>query len=924
LRVYLSLTIAFLTIAAAPRAQNDAVGTPADTVESSAVGSTPNQHSPDTLPPIERMPEVIMRVDARYPPELAKQGIEGTVLLDCIVSDSGAVDSVAVVEGVHPVLDSSAAAALRNYRFTPAIAGGEPVPVLLQYEYPFVLKEVVRKLEKYENFTGRLLERGTKTPIADAMVVVNFIDTVSDTALDVPFSVYRERIGRFDGQYIEEDRLVTVTDSNGYFSFFSLPACTIEVSAPLPGYEDFKEREVINPEEQLDVVYYIRRVSYSDYEIVVYGKVEEKEVSRRQLTVHEVKKIPGLGGDAVRVVQALPGVARPTFGSGEVIVRGSPSWDSKFYLDGVELPLLYHFGGMKSVYNSDALESVDFYPGGFGTRYGGAVAGAIEISGRSPETDRWHGTLDMGTGDVTFLVEGPVNEKVSVMASGRRSVFGELLKLLFKYAPSDFPITVYPFYWDYLVRTDFTLSETNTSFVTFFGARDSMAIFAPTIDMGSDEVDEATDHLGMKITFHMGLAGWDWKLRPELKNSLRYAFTYASNRTSVFGLVKVEETALMNHIRDELSYSLLDNLTFNLGADCNVMVDDLILVIPGGSNAIMRDTTENWLFGTLGGYINAEWKPRENIQIIPGVRYDFFPELDYRGSKYPEYWRYSSFDNTTRYNGEPSVRINGRYECIEGHTLKAAAGNYSQTPQPIGQVIHPTWGDPALPATKAAHYVGGYEWQITDLIHADIQMYWNRQWNIPRMESSTDFSTDGGSGQLWRDDGRGRMRGAELMLRHDRGERFFGWLAYSLSKSERYNHETEEYELFGNDQTHNVQLLGSWHLKRDWDVGFRARYVTGNPTTPVDSVGYNENLLYYFAYPGRKNSLRMPPFFQLDVRMDKTFVFDKWMFSFYVDIQNISWFFYKSPELEMYNYDYSEKIRVSNFITPAIGYKAEF
>ena len=115
---------------------------------------------------------------------------------------------------------------------------------------------------------------------------------------------------------------------------------------------------------------------------MVYGKAEDKEVTRQRLELVEVEKIPGLGGDALRVVQTMPGVARPTFMWGDVIVRGSSADDTRFYLDGVDIPLLFHFGGLKSTYNSHALSSIDLYPGGFNTRYGGCVGGVIEIKGR--------------------------------------------------------------------------------------------------------------------------------------------------------------------------------------------------------------------------------------------------------------------------------------------------------------------------------------------------------------------------------------------------------------------------------------------------------------------------------------------------------------------------------------------------------------
>ena len=117
---------------------------------------------------------------------------------------------------------------------------------------------------------------------------------------------------------------MTLTDSTGFFHFWSLPACSVQINVPLSGYEDFREKELVAPSTETQVTYYIQRLSYSDYEIVVYGKREEKEVTRRQLTLTEVKKIPGLGGDAVKVVQALPGVGRPTFGSGQIVVRGMP------------------------------------------------------------------------------------------------------------------------------------------------------------------------------------------------------------------------------------------------------------------------------------------------------------------------------------------------------------------------------------------------------------------------------------------------------------------------------------------------------------------------------------------------------------------------------------------------------------------------
>ncbi|MGD9200375.1 MAG: TonB-dependent receptor [Chitinispirillia bacterium] len=893
----------------------------ADSIDSVSI----NEVEDESLPSIEKMPELIEFVEAEYPEELNKQGIEGTVLMELIVNDSGIVDSVYMLKGVHPTLDSNAVKAAKKFIFSPAIAGGEPVPVLIQYEYHFTLRDIAEKVEEYVNFSGQILEGGTKRPLADVMVVIEFIDTVSDTTLPVPFSVYREKLGTFKNQYLEEDRLVTTTDSLGKFNFYSLPACTINVAVPVPGYNRFEEREIISSGEETQVKYYVKRVRYSDYEIVVYGKVEKKEVSKRQLTLSEVKKIPGLGGDAVKVVQALPGVGRPTFGSGQVIVRGAPTWDSKFYLDGVIIPQLYHYGGIKSTYPSDALESVDFYPGGFGARYGGAIAGVIEITSRKPRTDRWQGQADLSFQDGFFLLEGPVNKNISILASARRSFHGEVLRFFIENSDLNLPYTTSPFYWDYVGRIDVEINKKNHAYAAAFGSRDKMELIYEGMEQGaSDELGEETDRFKSQTTFHMGIAGWKSDISEKLSNSLHYAFTGLNSYTSVFGFAKWENRAKMHHIREQLTYKPNDKMTVNFGVDSYFFPLDLILLFPNTKavGGFEKDTSENWLLGDIGAYVNFEIRPNENLLIIPSLRYDYYPELIHDGGVVPEFWDYKDFDNERGISGDPSFRVNGRFKFTPGHTAKFAIGTYNQTPQPMGQVIHPTWGDPQLPSTKASHFVLGYEWQITDLIHVDLQGYINRQWDIPRTAEETDADLD----RLWYSDGKARMRGLELMLRHDQGERFFGWISYSFSRSERWDFKENRFVLFNDDTPNHFQFVGSLKLGGNWEMGTRIRYVTGKPETPIIGAEYIENGGgRYIPVEGKRNSVRVSPFFQIDYRIDKKIIFDKWIFSFYLDIQNLSYWLYKSPEMYIYSYDYSEKQTIiSGIFFPALGFKAEF
>ena len=876
----------------------------------------------DSLPPIDSMPRLLEFVRAGYPADLVKKGVEGQVILDLVVDTAGKVDSVAVVKGFNQVLDSCAATAAKQFLFRPAIAAGAPVPVLMEYAYRFTIDEVVKKIERYVNFKGRLLERGTRAPVRDAVVAVIYRDTASDNTLSVPFSAYLKKIGSFQGQHVEDGSVITTTDSLGGFTFTSLPAGPITLKVICPGYEQLTEDEELHSGHVTEITYHIQRFSsYGDNEVVVYGKAEEKEVSEHTLTLNEVKKIPGMNGDAVKVVQALPGVARASLLGNQIIVRGASTADSRFYLDGVQIPVLFHFGGLKSTYNSDALESVDFYPGGFGTRYGDVTAGVIEIKGRSAKTDRIHASVDANLYDASFMVEGPVTDKISTLLTARRSFVGDILS--WAVTKLDLPVSIQPYYWDYIWRTDYAPTKNQKIYLTLFGSEDYFKLIASSFGRGTSITSDPTDEADQRTFFDMGILGWNWDISPKVKNNLTLALTYGDQYSSFFGMVKVDQNALFHNLRDELSVSVSKNATIHAGLDALVYPANFELILQGGVDTVTRDTVKNWVFGDVGPYLNLDWKPIERLEIIPGLRYDYYPELKYRGSIVPAFWNYGLFNNNQGAPGEPSLRLTTRYKIAPTQTLKAAIGNYSQTPQPLGQTIMQRWGDPYLPATKAAQYVGGYEWKMTDLDNADVQVYYNNQWDIPRQGTALDVPP-GEAPKGFYADQLGRMYGLEVLLKHDQGKRFFGWIAYSLSRSERKDPHTGIWSLYSKDETHNLQLIGSYKLPKFWEIGCRVRYVTGDPTTPIDGIGYNENDGRFFALYGPKNSSRFDPFFQLDMRVEKKIMMKNWVYSMYLDFQDLSYFVYKSPEFYQYDYRYDQKTPIGGIPYPSIGLSAEF
>jgi TonB family protein len=866
---------------------------------------------------VEIEPDLVNFVKADYPPALLKQGVEGTITMTLLVNERGMIDSVSVVKGVHPELDSSVLKAVKQFIFTPAQAGGKPVPVLITYEYRIRLEDVVRKIEEQVNLSGIVVERGTRNPVSGAAVSVSYQDTANDTALCMPFTFYLKKIGTMGGQTFQGGALVTSTDSLGRFLFKSLPSGTVNIVIVAPGCERFVDRIGIRKDTALDVICRVDRLSYSDYEIVVYGKLEKKEVSTRTLTVTEIQKLPGFSGDAIKVIQAMPGVARPTFISGDIVVRGAPTWDSKFYLDGVLIPTLYHYGGLKSTYNSDALRSINFYPGGFSSRFGGAVAGVIDLAGRNAKRDRFHGYGDVNLIDASAMVEGPVGGKTGILATVRRSHAGDLLNWAVQDAGIiDLPVSVAPYYYDFVVRADADLSTSNRLFCTFFGSKDALELVMPFFRGGSREVDSLSNRIRQSSQFTMALAGIDSKFSACVDNSARIAVNRDSGSASILGFARYGYGGWEYTFRDELRWALSDRYVFYGGLDIWWMDyrQHAVFPNPDKDNTFYYDTMDSD-FGLVAPYVLLEWRPLKRLLITPGLRFDYYQELKYDGGIIPEFRRYAAFNNRRGISGEPSLRVSARYETAPGQCAKLSVGTYNQSPQPMGFVTHKTMGNPFLPATKARHIVGGYEWRITDLVSVDIQAYHNQQWDIPVQNRSASRFSAGGLG---------RMYGLEFLLRHDQGGRFFGWVSYSLSRSERFDSDKRRWNLYDKDQPHNIQLIGSYRLPYEWQIGARLRFVSGNPETPV--IGSTDDLYsgYYIPSPGETNSTRVDPFFQTDFRIDKKIVFDKWMLSLYLDIQNIFFLWYASPEFTVYNYDFTQKTNISFPFIPSLGIRADF
>lgn len=843
---------------------------------------------------LTRPPALLKQVEAAFPPEMLDAGQGGRVVMEVDLGADGSVTNVRVVESAGPAFDMAAVAAVRQFTFSPAEVDGAPAPVRLQYAYEFFLQpEVVEALPQPDagpvvNFDGRVLERGTRDPIAGATVVLG------------------------EGEAPPE----AVTDDKGFFSFADVPVGTFKVVVTAPDYERYEVTEDFAEGKKTQVTYFARRTVYGAYETVVRTTREKKEVAQINIKQEEIRLIPGTQGDAFKVVQNLPGVARSPFGIGLLVVRGSKPYDTKVYVDEAPVPLLFHFGGIKATYNSELLEELDFQQGNFGAPFGRNIGGLVRATSRPPSHKGFHGYVDVNFADASAMVEFPIGEELSVAASARRSYIDALLPAIFDLfvpqAKDALTFVVAPRYYDYQVKAEWKpKSGRQRLFFSFFGSDDALKFLLPNASVDP----EGRGEFGTTINYNRWLLGYDLKLSPEVRFSSRNSFGFDQLTITGGEDLYAKGTQFPLLLRQRLNVDLPKVwLSLELGAE--LLVNTVVADVQGPPNPRPNQIPDPFVSRNLvversrnvyvepGMWADLVFTPHATFKAVGGVRIDF---------------------NTVMQDGWVDPRLALFWNPWKPLTLKAGAGLYHQSPDYRQGLLSPTLGNPDLLPEQAAHYLVGAEVKFTDFLSLDVQGYYKA---LSHQVRTTFALTNADTGEpgidlRYKSTGIGRAYGLEVLLRWSLTKNFFGWISYTLSRTERDYDNGTRIGRSALDQPHNLVALASYKLPFDFILGAKIRYTTGPLTTPTVGAVYDINGNYHFPIQGDSWSERLPDFFQLDVRIDKRFVFRDWMLSIYLDVQNVT--NHRNVEGTLYNFDFSRRQNVYGTpILPILGLRGEW
>ena len=857
------------------------------------------QQGEEEAPPTRRkitLPEPITEVQPDYPAEARAQGTEGVVVLKLTIDVDGSVVGAEVdTPGGHG-FDEAALAAAPKLRFSPArYENGNPFKAIIRYRFNFELKsdEVVEpQLPEVGIYRGKVLIRDIDEPLAGATLVLRDAGGVERTL---------------------------VSGADGSFDFGEIEPGTYKLSIRATGYDELALTEVVEIGDELTATYRlsVEAAAGGIADVVVGGEKPPREVTRRTIERREIERIPGTNGDALRSIQSLPGVARVPGGLGILLVRGSAPQDTLTFVDGIDVPLIYHFGGLSSVIPTELLDKIDFYPGNFSARYGRAMGGIVDAGIRSP-SDEYHGLLQLDLIDARIMLEGPVPnlDGWTFAAAGRRSWLDAWLGPVLEAAGAG--VTQAPRYYDYqfMVERKWDTGKLRTS---FYGSDDGLELLLGEPSPGEPAL---TGNIGFSTAFQRLQVGFDQELDRDSSIDTQLAFRHDSITFSLSNwYFDLNITGFTGRV--EYTQRLARSAQMHVGVDMEVGEGSVAARLPAapapGQPANQPFSTRQVVsveqanaFYRPATYLEMELSPISRWRLVPGFRLDYAKDSE-------------------RFDASP--RFNTRFDIVEDFprtTVKGGIGMYHQPPQ--FQEVVPPFGTAGLGSNLAIHYGLGAEQEITKQLEVSLEGFYKQMDNLVVAGATS-------SAALSRYDnvGLGYVVGSELLVKYKPDDHFFGWLAYTLSRSVRQNGPDEDPYLVSWDQTHILTVLGSYRFAAGWEVGARFRLVSGNLTSPTvcnpaaaDCDPSRINALYHGATGaytpirfGAVNDERLPLFHSLDLRIDKAWQFTAWKLSAYVDVQNV----YNSQNVEgiSYSFDFSNRQFVTGLpFLPSIGLRGEF
>jgi hypothetical protein len=600
--------------------------------------------------------------------------------------------------------------------------------------------------------------------------------------------------------------------------------------------------------------------------------VNSTKIGQIELDINQIKKLPAFLGevDVLKIIQLLPGVSSVSEGGQGFYVRGGGPDQNLVLLDNAQVYNASHLFGFFSVFNSDAVKSVNLIKGSMPANYGGRLSSVLEVNMNEGNNKKFKVTGGLGLISSRLTLEGPiVKNKGSFIVSARRTYIDLFMKAFIKKSSSFYGSSY--FFYDLNAKLNYRLGPKDKIYLSGYYGKD-------LFNFGNKKED-----FSVRMPWGNGIAALRWNHQFSSKLFMNttatltdYLFSFGSEQDQF----KFE---LKSGIRDyggkvELSYFPNTRHSIKMGADYLFHTFTPTSVSASQDDVVFDTGLAQKLFSHESGvYFQDEVDITSWLRVNAGIRVSMY---QFTGP-FTRYYKgvTGHTDSTKTYKKGEIIksyfgfepRISARFLLKDKSSIKAGFTYNNQYVHlaSLSAVSLPT--DIWYPSTDKAHPQKGWQASLgyfrnfnNNKWETSVEVYYKKMQNVIEFKQGalpSDNVNDNTDNLLVY--GTGWSYGAEFFIKRTFGK-LTGWIGYTLAKSDRYFPDIQATKYPAKyDRRHDLTLVGSYELNKHWTFGFSFIYASGNTLTLPNSWYFNnQDLLFNY---GPRNSTRMAPYHRLDL-----------------------------------------------------------
>ncbi len=698
--------------------------------------------------------------------------------------------------------------------------------------------------------------------------------------------VYDKNTGEpiiFTNVVLKGTTIGAATDVNGYYSISKVQPGRYTLEVTYLGYDTAQKSVNLVKDQILTEKLFIAKSAIQMKEFEVRGDKQELQTQVHmgvtKLTPRMIERMPAIGGEAdlAQYLQVVPGVIFTGDQGGQLYIRGGSPIMNKTMLDGMVLYNPFHSIGLFSVFDNDIIRNADIYTAGFNAEHGGRVSSIMDITTRDGNKTRLSGKVAASTFTAKAMLEGPLKRQTE--PGGGSSSF--LLNFRHSYLDQSSKV-----FYENIKKDGLPFKFTDIfGKVSFNGARGSkFNLFGFNFNDGV-RYQNVSD-----LGWNNWGAGTNFVLVPSGSAVLIDGTFSASNYSIALkeGDLKprTSEIAGFNGSLNFKVFNREDEVRYGievLGFRTNFKF----------FNSIGREYEQEQNTSEIAGYFSYK-KVLNKVIIEPGFRLHYYASLSV---------------------ANPEPRLGFKWNISDNFRFKLAAGRYSQNlvaansdrdvvnlfygflsaPDNLPRTFTQADGevrDVKDPLQRANHYVAGVEFDLTNELTANFEVYlkdFRQITNLNRNKIFNDTPEFADKPDELKKDyiiETGKAYGADLQLKYEKNQ-FYVWAVYSYTYVDRFDGIQTYNPVW--DRRHNVNLVASYAFGKfdSWKVNARWNFGSGFPFTQTQgyygAVPFNGDVNYDYTTSnadlsilfGPLNTGRLPTYHRLDLGMTKIWRIDE-------------------------------------------------